>query len=454
MAGIISNFESLKNIEAERAILGAIILDEKIIVNCIDGGLKKSDFQGAGYGELYDVMIGLHKNNTPIEIISIVEEYKKIGFSIETSILTDMTNRTIPGNSKYYIAQIKDKSFKKKIYDNTVEFINSIVTSDNSEIKTKLEELERSFDISSSVESMFLDASSIKRVDLNSGLETGFGELDKALNGLVFGSLTILTGEPSSGKSTLLNQIIAQNVKNGHRCLLYSGELTGFNVLQWFMRTVANVNDLKKFNSSVGEYYDVTSHGENLIRKWIENKLYIFSEEASPSISNLINTIEFLARTRNLKLVILDNLMTVENGDLEEYEKQKTLVKKLKAVAKKYRICVILVAHPKKKLNGEKKYHMHDVSGASEVVNLADYELLLTRDISIDSGGKRTDITKIGVLKNRITGKQGISKQLNFDTTRKRFWMDKSELNRDYEYDKLDQINFVSINNITEEVPF
>ena len=58
------------------------------------------------------------------------------------------------------------------------------------------------------------------------------------------------------------------------------------------------------------------------------------------------------------------------------------------------------------------------------------------------------------MLKNRITGKQGISKQLNFDTTRKRFWMDKSELNRDYEYDKLDQINFVSINNITEEVPF
>lgn len=454
MVGTISNIGNLKNIDAERAILGAIILDEKIIVSCIDEGLKKSDFQGEGHGKLYDVMIGLHKNTNPIEIISIVEECKKTGLSIEISTLTDMTNITIPGNAKYYIAQIKDKSFKKSIYDKTVEFINSIATSDNSDIKTKLEELERSFDVNNSVESMFLDASSIKRVDLNSGLVTGFAELDKALNGLVFGSLTILTGEPSSGKSTLLNQIIAQNIKNGHRCLLYSGELTGFNVLQWFMRTVANANDLKKFNSSVGEYYDVTSHGENLIRKWIENKLYVFSEEASPSISNLINTIEFLARTRNLKLVILDNLMTVENENLEEYEKQKTLVKKLKAVAKKYRICVILVAHPKKKLGGEKKYHMHDVSGASEVVNLADYELLLTRHISIDSGGKRTDITKIGVLKNRITGKQGISKQLNFDTTRKRFWMDKSELNRDYEYDKLDQINFVSINNITEEVPF
>lgn len=231
MVGTISNIGNLKNIDAERAILGAIILDEKIIVNCIDEGLKKTDFQGEGHGKLYDVMIGLHKNTNPIEIISIVEECKKTGLSIEISTLTDMTNITIPGNAKYYIAQIKDKSFKKSIYDKTVEFINSIATSDNSDIKTKLEELERSFDVSNSVESMFLDASSIKRVDLNSGLVTGFAELDKALNGLVFGSLTILTGEPSSGKSTLLNQIIAQNIKNGQRCLLYSGELTGFNVL-------------------------------------------------------------------------------------------------------------------------------------------------------------------------------------------------------------------------------
>lgn len=454
MAGTTSNLEKLKNTDAEMAILGAIILDEKIIVSCIDEGLKKSDFQGQGYGDLYEVMLNLYKSNKPIELISILDEYKKLGFNMEMSILTGMTNNTIPSNAKYYIAQIKDKAFKRGIYDRTVEFINSIATSDSAEIKTKLEELERSVDVSNAVESMFLDASSIKRVDLNSGLETGFSDLDRALNGLVFGSLTILTGEPSSGKSTLLNQIIAQNIQNGHRCLLYSGELTGFNVLQWFMRTVANIEDLKEFSSPVGKYYDVTSHGEDCIRKWIENKLYIFSEEASASISNLVNTIEFLARTKNLKLVVLDNLMTVENGNLEEYDKQKTLVKKLKAIAKKYRICVILVAHPKKKLNGEKKYHMHDVSGASEVVNLADYELLLTRDISVDSNGERIDITKIGVLKNRITGKQGISTQLNFDITRKRFWMQKSELNKDYGYSRLDQVGFVEVNEIEEDVPF
>lgn len=204
MAGTTSNQDKLKNIDAEIAILGAIILDEKIILSCIDSGLQKSDFQGKGYGELYEVMLSLHKSNKPIEIISITDEYKKLGFNIDISILTDMTSKTIPSNAKYYIAQIKDKAFKKGIYDRTVEFINSIATSDNAEIKTRLEELERSVDVSNAVETMFLDASSIKRVDLNSGLETGFSDLDRALNGLVFGSLTILTGEPSSGDNAIM----------------------------------------------------------------------------------------------------------------------------------------------------------------------------------------------------------------------------------------------------------
>ena len=301
---------------------------------------------------------------------------------------------------------------------------------------------------------MFVDASEIKRTDLNSGLETGFKDLDALLGGLVYGSLTVLTGEPSSGKSTLLNQIVAQNIMNGHRCMLYSGELTDFNVLQWFMRAVANPSDLQEFKGKVGSYYDVTSHGEYSIRQWIKNKLFIYSEDSRSSVDNISVSIEYLARTKDVKLFVLDNMMTVDNSGLEELDKQKRLAKKLKSLARKYRICIILVAHPKKK--GDKdKYHMHDVSGASEVVNLADYELILTRNIKVDSNTNDvSDITKIGILKNRTTGKQGISRRLNFDDMRKRFWIDDRDKIKDYGYDKVDQVSFVELDDVANDVPF
>ena len=241
---------------------------------------------------------------------------------------------------------------------------------------------------------------------------------------------------------------------NGHKCLLYSGELTGFNILQWFMRTVANPSDLAEFKSKVGTYYDVNSHGEYNIRKWIEDKLFVFSEDVKSSIDNLTTSIEYLIRTKDVKLFVLDNMMTIDNSGLEEYEKQKKLAKKLKELARRYNVCVILVAHPKKK-NDRDKYHMHDVAGASEVVNLADYELILTREIKNDPNSDGvSDITKIGILKNRITGKQGVDRRLNFDSIRKRFWINPGDKTKDYLYDRENQVSFVELNEVANDIPF
>ena len=141
--------------------------------------------------------------------------------------------------------------------------------------------------------------------------------------------------------------------------------------------------------------------------------------------------------------------MTVEGG-FDELDKQKILARKLKNIAKKYNACVILVAHPKKRQGGDRSYHMHDVSGASEVVNLADYELMLVRRQVEGS----SDVTELLVLKNRITGKQGVKVSFNFDTVRKRFWTDTEELYKNYKYDNVDQVQFKKLKEAPKDVPF
>ena len=449
MVGTICNFE------CEVALLGSIILDEKLIVKAIESGVSPRDFYGEGYGFLYQAMVALHKSKKPIDIVSISSELSRMGSDTDAGTLAGLTRNALPVNMQYYIDEVKDKAYKRGIQEELLKLLGDLDTKPADSIRGCIDGLAKSIEYNKSVESLFVEASEIKRTDLTSGLETGFAGLDSLLGGLVYGSLTVLTGEPSSGKSTLLNQIIAQNIMHGQRCMLYSGELTSFNVLQWFMRTVANIDDLKEFKGRTGSYYDVTRHGEDLIRKWIKNRLYIYSEDAASTIDNLLNSIEYLIRTKDVKLFILDNMMTVDNSGLEEYDKQKRLAKKLKELARKYKICIILVAHPKKKSEKDKKYHMHDVAGASEVVNLADYELILTRDISVDPKTEVvSDVTKIGILKNRITGKQGISARLHFDSMRKRFWMTKEELVKDYKYGHVDQVEFVELDSVADDVPF
>lgn len=442
------------NLDAEMALLGSIIIDEKLIVKAIEGGITPGDFTGEGFDILYQCMLSIHNSRKPIEMVSLVSELRKLGIEAPVSIMSDMAAMGVVANFNYYVNEVRDHSFRRNFKEQVFKLVSEIECMQPSEIKGNLEDIASRLDCGGSAERLFIDASNIKRTDLSSGLETGFEDLDTLLGGLVYGSLTVLTGEPGSGKSTLLNQIIAQNLMNGHKCLLYSGELTGFNILQWFMRTVANPSDLAEFKSKVGTYYDVNSYGEYNIRKWIENKLFVFSEDVKSSIDNLTTSIEYLIRTKDVKLFVLDNMMTIDNSGLEEYEKQKKLAKKLKELARRHNVCVILVAHPKKK-NDRDKYHMHDVAGASEVVNLADYELILTREIKNDPNSDGvSDITKIGILKNRITGKQGVDRKLNFDSMRKRFWINPGDKTKDYLYDRENQVSFVELNEVANDIPF
>lgn len=438
------------NQEAEIALLGCILNNNKLIIKCIDEGIKASDFTGINFDFMYNTMLELHKNKKPIELVSISDEFKKAGGYIEATVLTKMATAAIEININYYISQVKDMAYKRKVKLELENVINDLADMDSTLIKSSIEDVAKGLEYSNSIENMLVNLSEIKREDLHSGLKTGFRSLDNLTNGLVFGSLCILTGEPSTGKSTILNQILAENISAGHKALIYSGELTGFNLFQWFMRTTANPCDLKEFKSKNGIYYDVTSYGEHMIRQWTNERLLLFNDDISASIENLVNAIDFSVREKDVELVIIDNLMTVENGNTDEYDKQKILAKKLKAMARKHKICIILVAHPKKKQD-KNKYHMHDVSGASEVVNLADYELLLTRDIKDDAKG-RTDITNIAIMKNRITGRQGIKMRLHFDEIRKRFYTNADELNRDYKYDTSEQIKFSRVS--SNEAPF
>ena len=136
-----------------------------------------------------------------------------------------------------------------------------------------------------------------------------------------------------------------------------------------------------------------------------------------------------MAVKQDVKLFVLDNLMTIECSGSDKYEKQINVIKSLKNLAKNYNIVIILVAHSNKNSIQHREPHVFDISGASEIANLSDYILTATRD------NDRDNETTILLLKNRITGLIKKHLQLKFSPDRKRFYTDaKLELERDYGY--------------------
>ncbi len=130
--------------------------------------------------------------------------------------------------------------------------------------------------------------------------------------------------------------------------------------------------------------------------------------------------------------------MTLECSGSDKYEKQIIAVKSLKNLAKKYDLVIILVAHSNKSSLLNREPHVFEISGASEIPNLADYVFKATRENSEPE-------TYILLLKNRITGIIKKKLKLQFDSDRKRFFTQgKSELQKDYGYSpKLEQGSFL-----------
>lgn len=424
--------EDLYNLEAEQSILGSILLEPNVILEGNQVNLSSRDFYVGQHQVIYEAMAKIFAENTEIDLVTLVNELKNIdkleqvgGVAYISSLPTAVPTTS---NVIYYMKIVKELSMKRNVatmMEYTYKHIKSIP---QPELLNQVESLKKAILESGDVEDWYIQAADIPMESETPGaILTGFEFIDLVTGGgLNYGTLTILTGEPSSGKSTLINQIIANAISRNHASFLYSGEMTYQTMMEWFVKTVANIEDIRRCRNNFGDYLKVTSEAYEMIANWTRDKFYIFSKDIGADEAHLSGVIEHLAVKKSTKLFVLDNLMTLECSGSDKYEKQINTVKMLKNLAKKYDLAIILVAHPNKSVTMNRESHVFEISGASEIPNLADYILKLERG---------EDKTVASILKNRITGIQRKSLNLKFDANRRRFYTkNKDELSRDYGY--------------------
>ena len=425
----------LYNIEAEQSILGAILIEPKSISEGNEVNLSSSDFYLDKHKTIYKCMKKLSDSDLEIDLIILSNELKNDktldeigGVAYISSLITIVPTAD---NIIYYMKIVKNLAMKRYIHNMLLQAGTNIQSMDTSALINFTDELKSTLLECTNVNDLFIDASTISLKTENSGaIETGFRSIDNVTGGgLNFGTLTVVTGEPGSGKSTFLNQILANALSLGFNGFLYSGELTYQMIMEWFAKTVANTKHLSICTNNFGQYVRLSDEGFEMISNWTKDKLFIYSKEARADEINLANAIEYLAIKKNVKLFILDNLMTLECSGSDKYEKQIIAVKALKNLAKKYNLVVILVAHSNKSSFMNREPHVFEISGASEIPNLADYIFKTTRE-----DGK--PFTHALILKNRITGIIKKRALLEFKSERKRFFTKgELELQKDFGYE-------------------
>jgi twinkle protein len=259
-------------------------------------------------------------------------------------------------------------------------------------------------------------------------INTGSSELNSILSGgFHYGDFIILTGRRGEGKSTMGSQFTVEALKAGNSCLIYSGEMRDVAVKNWIDRQISG----KSF---------LTAEDIQRCEDWYRGKLYIYDDDVidENDTDDLIETITEAIHQKNIKFLLIDNLMTAMESAASTtealYIQQSTFTGKLAKIARKLEVVILLICHPRKTSNNE--LNNDDVSGSGDITNKAN--LVISYSKILDKGREPDPtVRKLSVTKNRLTGKLG-EVSMFYDSATKRIVGSKEKgLKKDYFGDTL-----------------
>lgn len=224
------------------------------------------------------------------------------------------------------------------------------------------------------------------------GLSTG--EPDP-LFGLVPGTLTVITGYPGQGKSSLVVKMIANLL--GHCAVpvtIGSFETLPRPILE--RRLLASMVELAE--------HDPTIWRNMQARRIIENRLTVIAntpdEEHELDLDRLLDLMETAVMRYSSKLIVIDPWNEIEHKrarDETETDYTSRAIRAIKRFAHRSQTAVWIVAHPRKPSSDGMPKHppsLYDLAGSANWYNKVDYGLIVHRP-SLESNEVDAIVTKV-----------------------------------------------------------
>ena len=386
-----------QNIEAEEAILGAILVNPSCM-NRIVESLSAESFYKPAHRYVYEAMLQLYNSEDKIDIVS-VSDVLNVNQKLELvggrAFVNDLSYNTITtANVEYYAKIVQEKAIKRSLINAGSEIVSS--GSDLNPIEDSLEQAEKLiFDIASqkasksliSIRDIVCDVYAKIEERANNkgqltGLATNFYDLDAMTNGLQKSDLIILAARPAMGKTAFaLN--IAQNValKENVPVAIFSLEMSKDQLAQRLMCSEAEVDTqrLKTGNMQAKDWEKMANAMANLS----ESKIYI-DDTAGCTITDLRAKCRRLAMAeKDLGLIVIDYLQLIEGSGREDRMQQISSISRgLKILAKELNIPIIALSQLSRAVEGrtDKRPMLSDLRESGSIEQDADIVMFIYRD--------------------------------------------------------------------------
>ena len=352
-----------QDLEAEKSVLGSLMLDKFAIGNIADS-LAAEDFYDRRNGEVYRAIQRLWEKQEPIDLLSVSRELKKQN-AFEgvggTPYLTDLVN-TVPSAAHIgsYAKMVKEAKVLRDLIATSQE-IGELSLGNPDDIEALLDSVEaKIFKIAN--QSFTRNFTSIREElkhayerieklhegggERLSGVPTGFIGLDSLLSGLQKSDLIIIGARPSFGKTAFTLDIGRHVATKTNRGVgIFSLEMSREQVTDRLIASEAKVSLWKLRTGRLRDEMDYAAI-QSALDRLSTAPLYI-DDTPSPNILEMRRMARRLqAEQRNLGLIIVDYLQLIRpRKDNDSSVQQVTEISRgLKGLARELNIPVIAIS--------------------------------------------------------------------------------------------------------------
>lgn len=412
------------NVQAERAVLGNLLLNDEPISQVIEL-LIPDDFYMPAHKHIFEGMKALVFDHKRVDLISLQDQLEKMGqlqaIGGVIYLLSLQEDISSLGMLMQHAQLIKDKAVLRALIGSATEIITNCYSQDEKSISTVLDEAEHTiFSISQKrasqsfvqlniwLKKTFQHLSDIKSHSKGiTGIPTGFKKLDLMSSGFQKGDFIVAAGRPSMGKTALALSMAANAAKSGFSVGIFSLEMAAEQLILRMLSAESGIahHNIRNATITSDEWIELTHVAAHLA----EQKIFI-DDTAMQTVLDVRAKARKLKAEHDIQLLVIDYLQLLYGAKKHENRHQEVseISRSLKALAKELNIPILSLAQLSRAVDSrmDKRPMLSDLRESGAIEQDADLIMFLYRDGVYNQETENPALTEliIGKQRNGPTG--------------------------------------------------
>ena len=408
------------NLEAEQAVIGAMLMDKEAILTASET-VTGADFYQLAYGVVFDAIVEIYSKGKPVDLITLQACLKEKDVPAEVSSLEFvkdlMTSTFTSANVKYYAEIVAEKAVLRRLIKLNEE-IETMCYQGKEPTAAILETTEKK---------MFKllqgqgggDFVPIKQVVLNAlekieaasknagnvtGIATGFVDLDYKTAGLQPSDLILVAARPSMGKTAFVLNI-AQHVafKLNKSVAIFSLEMSKEQLVNRLFALEAQVDaqSLRTGNLKEADWEKLIESAGTIGRSNL-----IIDDRSGISITELRSKCRKFKLEHGLDLIFIDYLQLMSGSSAKSESRQNEVAeisRALKGVARELNVPVIALSQLSRAVEQRQDHRpmLSDLRESGSIEQDADVVMFIYRDDYYNKDTELKNVAEINIAKQR-----------------------------------------------------